>query len=455
MERQVVTIARGIEVLEHEGQRVLINPCNREWIKLADYAYELALNPEGKSIRQLVADEAQETGTKPEVIESLFHYLKEYGFLAEVSDVVTLARAYLNVTARCNLVCPMCYFASCDSLGHEELSYEDLCLIIDALAKVGLGNLVISGGEPLLFPDFSDILDYARGKFPMITILTNGTLITKEEAGHISKAGARVQVSIESANPRVHDGIRGPGSFNKALEGIRTLLQAGVRNIEIVQTLTRDSIRESKSVVELAGMLGVGYHFSLFLPVGRGICHIGDMEIPTDELLRHFSRVCSESLEGRRETGLRAGDASDQGLPGDVTPPVELIVKEGCGAGASIVSIAPDGKVYPCPVLHASDMVLGEVPKESIWEIVRRGTRKIPGVIGLPECSGCDVALFCGGGCRARALAHTGDVSSKDPYCQFYQRVLPAVLWEWREDRSLSDNVDAILSSIEKGAGQR
>jgi len=76
MERQVVTIARGIEVLEHEGQRVLINPCNREWIKLADYAYELALNPEGKSIRQLVADEAQETGTKPEVIESLFHYFK-------------------------------------------------------------------------------------------------------------------------------------------------------------------------------------------------------------------------------------------------------------------------------------------------------------------------------------------------------------------------------------------
>jgi len=112
------------------------------------------LNPEGKSIRQLVADEAQETGTKPEVIESLFHYLKEYGFLAEVSDVVTLARAYLNVTARCNLVCPMCYFASCDSLGHEELSYEDLCLIIDALAKVGLGNLVISGGEPLLFRIF-------------------------------------------------------------------------------------------------------------------------------------------------------------------------------------------------------------------------------------------------------------------------------------------------------------
>jgi len=51
-----------------------------------------------------------------------------------------------------------------------------------------------------------------------------------------------------------------------------------------------------------------------------------------------------------------------------------------------IVSIAPDGKVYPCPVLHASDMVFGEVPKESIWEIVRRGTRKIPGVIGLPEC---------------------------------------------------------------------
>ena len=54
LERQVVTISKGIEVLEHEGQRVLINPVNREWIKLADYAYDLALNPEGKPVSRLI-----------------------------------------------------------------------------------------------------------------------------------------------------------------------------------------------------------------------------------------------------------------------------------------------------------------------------------------------------------------------------------------------------------------
>lgn len=445
LDRQVVTIAKGIEVLEYEDQRVLINPANREWVKLVDYAYELARNPEGKPVRQVVLDEARQTGAQPETIESLFHYLKEYGFLAEVSDVVALARAYLNVTGRCNLACPMCYFANHDSPVYEESSCESLFLTIDALAEAGVSNLLISGGEPLLSRDFRDILNYSMGKFPMITILTNGTLITEEDARHISKANAKVQVSIESANLRVHDGIRGRGSFNKAIEGIKMLLREGAYNIEIVQTLTRDGILESKGVVELAGKLGVGYHFSLFLPVGRGVCHMADMEIPKDELLRHFARVCDAFLERGQEIWSEASDSSG------LMPPVELIVKQGCGAGSSIISIAPDGKVYPCPVLHTEGMVLGELPDEPVWEIVRRGLRKIPDVTLLPECSGCDVALFCGGGCRARAFAHTGDVTSKDPYCGFYQRILPAFLWEWREDRTFSDNMDAILSSIGKG----
>ncbi len=457
----MVTIAKGIEVLEHEGQRVLINPVNREWIKLADYAYRLALNPEGKPVSRLVADEALETGAEPEIIRALFQYLKEYGFVAAVSDVVTLARAYLNVTAKCNLTCPMCYFASNGLPGYtelpSELSYEALCLTIDALAKSDLSNLVISGGEPLLCKEFCRILDYAKEKVPRITILTNGTLITKEDAERVSKANARVQVSIESANPRVHDTIRGRGSFDKAIEGINKLLHAGVSDIEIVQTLTRESIRESESIVKLAGKLGVGYHFSLFLPIGRGTCHIGDLEISVDELLRHFVRICSKSLEGGRGLGTHAQEASDVvhpadlTSPGDFTPLVELIVKQRCGAGSSIISIAPDGRVYPCPLLHTEGMVLGKLPEEPIWEIVRRGTSKIQDVTGLQECLGCDVALFCGGGCRARACAHTGDVSSKDPYCEFYRRVFSAVLWEWRDDRTFSDNMDAILSCIRKG----
>ncbi len=444
----MVTIAKGIEVLERDDQRVLINPINGEWIKLADYAYELALNPEGKPVRQLVAEESLHSGINPWNIESLFHYLEKYGFMAEISDVVTLARAYLNVTSRCNLTCPMCYFASNESPQHKELPLGDLCFTIDALAEVGLGNLVISGGEPLLLPNFPDILNYTSNKFPILTILTNGTLITTDTARQMSGAKAKVQVSVESANHRVHDSIRGPGSFGKAKDGIRMLLEAGVSDIEIVQTLTRGSIRDAKGVIELARTLGVDYHFSLFLPVGRGLCHMADMEIPTDELLRHFQRVCSESLKAGHETRCKTGyEASDSS---SFMPPFELSVKQGCGAGSSIISIAPDGKAYPCPLMHTPDTVLGILPEESIWEIVRRGMRKIPDVTLLSTCSTCDVALFCGGGCRARAFAHTGDVALKDPYCDFYQRIYRAILWEWRDDRAFSDNMGAILCSIDE-----
>jgi len=66
-------------------------------------------------------------------------------------------------------------------------------------------------------------------------------------------------------------------------------------------------------------------------------------------------------------------------------------------------------------LLHIDSMALGKLPEQPIREIVKKGTRKIPDVTRLPECSDCDIALFCGGGCRARAFAHTGDVFSKDP----------------------------------------
>ncbi len=437
LDGQVLTIAEGIEVLERGDQRVLINPVNRRWIKLEDHAYELVLNPRGKSVRQLVAEESLQSGVEPCQIESLFHYLAEYRFLAGIGEAVTLSRAYLNITARCNLACPMCYFETGPDPGsfrHDDCSLDDLLLIADALGHVKVGTLVISGGEPLLCRDFREILSYVSRRFARVTVLTNGTLMTYEDAECISDAMATVQISIESANPRVHDSIRGPGSFDKAIAGISMLREAGAEKIEIVQTLTRRGVREARGVIELARALGVDYHFSLFLPVGRGSCHKGDMEIPAGELLRLFTEVCEKSPS-----------------PGEFLPPVELMVKQRCGAGSSIMSIGPDGKVYPCPLMHTDDMVLGKLPIDPVWEIARRGTQRMPDVKSLSQCFSCNVALFCGGGCRARALAHTGDVFSQDPYCHFYCRVYEAILWEWREDREFSRNIKAVLRSVKEG----
>jgi radical SAM protein with 4Fe4S-binding SPASM domain len=448
----VFTISNGIEVLENEDQRVLINPANREWIKLTDRAYELILNPRGKRVGQLVVEEALKTQAEPETIRSLFQYLKQYGFIAEIRNVVTLARAYLNLTARCNLRCPMCYF-SIENVDEDiaftwELSYEASCLVIDTLAKVDLKNLVITGGEPLFYRDFCKVLDYAKDKVPHITVLTNGTLVTEEVAEHIAEANARVQVSIEAADPEVHDSVRGIRSFKAAIQGIEKLVHAGVEDIEIVQTLTRESISESPGIIGLARELGVGYHFSLFLPVGRGACHIGELEIPTDELISHFVNI---SANLREETdGYDFVSFAEEIAAGNFPPPIELVVKHGCGAGTSIISIAPDGRVYPCPLLHTKSTVLGRLPEDSIWEILKQGASKIEDVTCLPGCLDCDVALFCGGGCRARAFAYTGDLSSEDPYCEFYRRVFRAVLWEWRDDRAFSDNLDRLLSCIGK-----
>ena len=88
----------------------------------------------------------------------------------------------LELTFRCNLRCAHCY-AAC---GHEgipqqaELSYAEILNIIDQIAEAGCLWLLLTGGEPLIRPDFVDIYAYAKRKGFLITLFTNATLITPE-----------------------------------------------------------------------------------------------------------------------------------------------------------------------------------------------------------------------------------------------------------------------------------
>ncbi|MGE5594263.1 MAG: radical SAM protein [Betaproteobacteria bacterium] len=441
MDEKVYTICPEVPVSEFEGQYVLVNPKNLEWIKLTREAYELAENSGNLPATKLVALECALRGADSEEVEGLLRYLLDAGFIVEAGEAASLGRVYFNVTDRCNLSCPACYFAAGDGPGAGDLSTDEALSVLDVLATGKPRCLVVSGGEPFLRDDIGDILAFATRRFDDVVLLTNGCLIGEKEARLVKECGARVQVSIESDDPATHELARGRGSFGSAMRGIRALRSAGVGGIEIVPTLTRRNLARVQGIIKLARELGVGYHFSLFVPVGRGACHAADLSIAPRELLACFASLVKRTCQ----------DSKGWSKGRDPGPAVDLRVKVGCGAGYSVLSVGPDGAVYPCPLMHRPEMLLGRLPGSSLSKIRRAGKSVVPEVNEIPGCSQCKVAYFCGGGCRAHALAQGGSLLAIDPYCEFYKTAYLALLSGWRDDRTIVENARAVAAALAGG----
>lgn len=168
-----------------------------------------------------------------------------------------------EITCRCNLHCVMCYtdcFNRPDKI-RDELSTHEILRIMDELAEAGCLELCLTGGEPFIRPDFFDIYEHAKKKGFLVTIFTNGTLITEAVADWLASLPPhRVEVSLHGLTEDTFEGItQGRGAFSRCMKTIRLLLE---RNLCLVlkttaMTLNKDEILQIKQYVN--GLGSVGY----------------------------------------------------------------------------------------------------------------------------------------------------------------------------------------------------
>ena len=142
--------------------------------------------------------------------------------------------ATLELTRRCNLRCVHCYLgdqAAQHRLRDRELGSAAVCAAISEWAEAGCLYLTITGGEPLLRPDFAEIYRHARDLGLVVTVFSNGTLVSDEIAETFREWPPRkVEISLYGASPETHDAVTGvPGSHARAWAGILRLQAAGVR----------------------------------------------------------------------------------------------------------------------------------------------------------------------------------------------------------------------------------
>ncbi len=183
---------------------------------------------------------------------------------------------YAYLTSGCNLACQHCwitptYQADGGSGGH--LDYDLFALAIEEGLSLGLRGVKMTGGEPLLHPDFIHIVDLLREKELAMTIETNGTLMTDFLAHYLKDKSSLsfISVSLDGASAELNDPFRGvKGSFEKAVQGIRSLVAVGIHP-QVIMSVHEGNVNDIEPLVILAAKLGAGsVKFNLIQPTGRG-----------------------------------------------------------------------------------------------------------------------------------------------------------------------------------------
>jgi MoaA/NifB/PqqE/SkfB family radical SAM enzyme len=136
---------------------------------------------------------------------------------------------HLDITYRCNNRCLHCWLWTPDTPGtaRRELSSGEVRRVVGEARALGCRRWSISGGEPMLREDFSEIFDYISSRSIGYTLNTNGTLITPTIARQLTRKGTKM-VAVYGATAEVYDAVtRNPGGFEQLMQGFRYLKEAG------------------------------------------------------------------------------------------------------------------------------------------------------------------------------------------------------------------------------------
>jgi len=221
--------------------------------------------------------------------------------------VPPLHSLYMHIAGSCNLACRHCWVEpdfSPDRSKGKFLKFEWAKKAVVEAKPLGLQSVKLTGGEPLFHPQFREIVKAIAQEGIEIIVETNGTLVDSGTARFLKDAGhvCFISVSVDGAKAETHESLRAvPGSFEKAIEGIRALVEAGFRP-QLICTLHKGNVGEIEEVIALAERLGCGsVKFNHVQRMGRGSrMHEKKQGLSVEEIIRIYQRLESEFVPRTR-----------------------------------------------------------------------------------------------------------------------------------------------------------
>jgi SynChlorMet cassette radical SAM/SPASM protein ScmF len=255
-----------------------------------------------------------------------------------------------------------------------------------------------------------------------LTIETNGTLITEEIASHLREKStlSAISVSLDGATPQTHDPFRGvKGSFDKAVQGIRYLAQAGYRP-QIIMSIHAGNEEEIEDLVHLAENLGASsVKFNIIQPSGRGQTMTERYQVLNIERLLEIGKWIDQDLSKRTSIGLHYS------WPMAFYSIERLLNFEGYSCNlTTILGILPTGHLALCGIgMQIPELLYGKLGEDQVAEIWKHHSMLAQIRQDIPErlegiCSECIFLHRCKGTCVAENYSYYGKLTSPFWFCQ-------------------------------------
>ena len=334
-----------------------------------------------------------------------------------------LSTIYLYLMDSCNLNCIHCWINP--SFAHEQptkkhLSIPELKDIFEQAIELGLKRVKLTGGEPLLYPHFIELVEHLKEKKIAMSMETNGTLITENIANTINEAKfSHVAVSLDGAEAQTHEKIRRvKGSFRMAVDGAKRVASKKVPT-QIIMAVYKDNIKEIESVARLAHDIGVN---SLKLNYMHTLGRAKDLE--KEGLLCEVNEI----IECNRHVIETLSKLYKLKVMSNVPMVFKSLKDLRCGCGSchikNILGILADGKVSICGIgEEVEELIMGDAtttPLSEIWSnhpILSYIRTNIPDRLeGV--CGRCIFKRRCLGSCVANTYVATGDFKNSFFLCK-------------------------------------
>lgn len=285
--------------------------------------------------------------------EKPYVYEKVMKFDEKIKRGESIAIIQFQYNYVCNLLCHHCSVKRFQGKKEGRMfSIDDVKELSRQADEMGLANIVITGGEPLVFSDFDELVAAIDPQKFYITSDSNGWLLDAQKAKHLKSIGVdKVQISLDSLDPAEHDEFRGAkGSHERAMRAVDAALDAGL-NVIMQTVVSKQRVRTDEFInfVEYFNKKGVGVFVTYAKPVGAWE---GNFDALVDKDDMNYMR----ELEKKYEVFTH------------LTPSYGLNL--GCIAVKRMISITQYGDVMPCPYIHTS---LGNFFEEPLKDIVERG----------------------------------------------------------------------------------
>ncbi len=314
------------------------------------------------------------------------------------------ANGHFELTNRCNLACNMCYVrlgANDPALKRELPASAWVSLARDAVDN-GMVFLLLTGGEIFLRPDFFEIYEPLTRMGFILTLFTNGTLITSEIAKRLAdRPPHRMEITLYGATVETYEEVTGvPGSYGRCCKGIDLLLKNRIP-LGLKATLTKQNIGELDAMRQMAHSWGLPFSGAWLLSKRRDgySSNAENCRLSADDCVK-LESTDPISVKEWTEVALQ-----------EPSRPEERSFY--CQAGRASFLINALGEMNVCVDLPFPRSLPLEIGFSKAWQEVQKYVDSAPPV--SPLCLSCDVRAYCPW-CPAWSLMETGNLAEPVPY---------------------------------------